>query len=63
MHQDNRAASNPSRCAWASNDLRTCYHDEEWGVPLHADRALFEFLILWDPPDGRGHDGLRPWHV
>ena len=36
----------PSRCAWASNELAIRYHDEEWGVPVHDDRTLFEFLIL-----------------
>ena len=37
----------PSRCAWAGdNALYQAYHDQEWGVPLHDDRALFEFLIL-----------------
>jgi DNA-3-methyladenine glycosylase I len=35
-----------NRCTWASNDLNIPYHDTEWGVPLHDDRALFEFLIL-----------------
>jgi len=34
------------RCSWASNDLLIHYHDTEWGVPLHDDRRLFEFLIL-----------------
>jgi DNA-3-methyladenine glycosylase I len=35
------------RCAWSSSDpLSTAYHDTEWGVPLHDDRGLFEFLIL-----------------
>jgi DNA-3-methyladenine glycosylase I len=34
------------RCGWASNELSIRYHDEEWGVPLHDDGALFEFLIL-----------------
>ena len=34
------------RCAWASTSLLTAYHDEEWGVPVHDDRRLFEFLIL-----------------
>lgn len=34
------------RCAWASNELAIRYHDEEWGVPVHDDRTLFEFLIL-----------------
>jgi len=35
------------RCAWPKNDpLYIKYHDEEWGVPLKEDKALFEFLIL-----------------
>ncbi len=35
------------RCAWAGSDpLYVAYHDEEWGVPVHDDRVLFEFLIL-----------------
>jgi len=35
------------RCAWAGNDpLYQIYHDTEWGVPLHDDRLLFEFLVL-----------------
>ena len=34
------------RCAWARGDQYIAYHDEEWGVPLHDDRALFELLIL-----------------
>ena len=35
-----------NRCEWAANELMIPYHDEEWGVPLHDDRLLFEFLIL-----------------
>ena len=38
--------SSPTRCAWATTPLGIAYHDEEWGVPLHDDRRLFEFLIL-----------------
>jgi DNA-3-methyladenine glycosylase I len=34
------------RCAWATIPLAIAYHDTEWGVPLHDDRALFELLIL-----------------
>jgi DNA-3-methyladenine glycosylase I len=34
------------RCDWARTELAIAYHDREWGVPLHDDRALFEFLIL-----------------
>jgi DNA-3-methyladenine glycosylase I len=37
----------PRRCPWAGTDPRMiAYHDEEWGVPVHDDRLLFEFLIL-----------------
>ena len=35
-----------NRCSWATNELSILYHDEEWGVPVHDDRTLFEFLIL-----------------
>ena len=36
------------RCAWCPSDdeLYCCYHDEEWGVPVHNDRKLFEMLVL-----------------
>ena len=35
-----------NRCSWARNEHAIRYHDEEWGVPVHDDRTLFEFLIL-----------------
>ena len=34
------------RCSWASSEPNLTYHDQEWGVPVHDDRKLFEFLIL-----------------
>jgi DNA-3-methyladenine glycosylase I len=34
------------RCAWPKADLDIAYHDTEWGVPIHDDRILFEFLTL-----------------
>jgi DNA-3-methyladenine glycosylase I len=34
------------RCAWAKRPLDIQYHDQEWGVPQHDDRVLFEFLVL-----------------
>ena len=38
---------NKTRCAWAGDDpVYHRYHDKEWGVPLHNDKTLFEFLIL-----------------
>ncbi|MEN6303894.1 MAG: DNA-3-methyladenine glycosylase I [Armatimonadia bacterium] len=36
-----------TRCPWTGEDpLMLAYHDEEWGVPVHDDRLLFEFLVL-----------------
>ena len=35
-----------TRCSWATTELYHRYHDTEWGVPLHDDQQLFEFLIL-----------------
>jgi DNA-3-methyladenine glycosylase I len=44
---ENMADRSVTRCDWNLNDaLLTRYHDEEWGVPLHDDRILFEFLAL-----------------
>ena len=39
-------ASATKRCSWAKGELNIAYHDFEWGVPVHDDRTLFEFLIL-----------------
>jgi DNA-3-methyladenine glycosylase I len=36
----------PRRCPWAKSDIYISYHDREWGVPVHDDRLLFEFLVL-----------------
>jgi DNA-3-methyladenine glycosylase I len=41
-----RKPSQAVRCPWAKSDLYIAYHDQEWGVPIHDDRLLFEFLIL-----------------
>lgn len=36
-----------NRCTWCGDDaLYTAYHDDEWGIPIHDDRLLFEFLVL-----------------
>lgn len=62
------------RCGWAKSDIMIRYHDEEWGVPLHDDRMLFEFLCLEGAQAGlswetilkkrenyrRAFDGFRP---
>jgi DNA-3-methyladenine glycosylase I len=46
------------RCPWAKNDLAKRYHDEEWGVPCHNDRVLFEFLILEGAQAGLSWDTI-----
>jgi DNA-3-methyladenine glycosylase I len=62
------------RCPWAQSDIMIRYHDEEWGVPLHDDQRLFEFLCLEGAQAGlswqtilkkrenyrRAFDGFRP---
>lgn len=46
------------RCAWAGGDpLMQAYHDEQWGVPLHDDRMLFEMLTL------EGAQAGLSWHT
>jgi DNA-3-methyladenine glycosylase I len=39
-------ADSQQRCAWATTPLSIAYHDDEWGLPVHDDRTLFEFLTL-----------------
>lgn len=47
MSSSRSKSPNRGRCAWAGGDaLYQAYHDQEWGVPVHDDRRLFEFLIL-----------------
>ena len=47
QHAHHLEAADKPRCAWAISDpLYRHYHDSEWGVPLHDDRKLFEFLVL-----------------
>jgi len=46
------------RCPWAKNELAVEYHDEEWGVPVHDDRLLFEFLILEGAQAGLSWDTI-----
>jgi len=50
--------NNVVRCAWASNELSILYHDQEWGVPQHDDRVLFEFLILEGAQAGLSWDTI-----
>ena len=46
------------RCTWAKNELAIQYHDQEWGVPVHDDRMLFEFLILEGAQAGLSWDTI-----
>ncbi|HEY3856102.1 MAG TPA: DNA-3-methyladenine glycosylase I [Verrucomicrobiae bacterium] len=46
-----------SRCPWPSDALYIAYHDTEWGVPVHDDRTIFEFLIL------EGAQAGLSWHT
>jgi DNA-3-methyladenine glycosylase I len=47
-----------TRCGWARNELAVRYHDEEWGVPLHDDRAIFEFIVLEGAQAGLSWDTI-----
>lgn len=47
-----------TRCSWPQNDLSIRYHDDEWGVPSHDDRHLFEFLILEGAQAGLSWDTI-----
>jgi len=46
MVKKSHASTELRRCPWAQGDQYIDYHDKEWGVPVHDDRLLFEFLIL-----------------
>ncbi len=46
-----------ARCPWPVDDLYRAYHDQEWGVPLHDDQRLFEFLVL------EGAQAGLSWHI
>jgi DNA-3-methyladenine glycosylase I len=51
-------AKSMKRCTWPSNELAIRYHDEEWGVPQHDERKLFEFLILEGAQAGLSWDTI-----
>ncbi|HEX3068519.1 MAG TPA: DNA-3-methyladenine glycosylase I [Thermoanaerobaculia bacterium] len=46
MNRLRKTEDEPVRCAWARTPLGIAYHDLEWGVPVHDDNILFEFLTL-----------------
>src|SRR5213075_2135571 len=45
------------RCPWPTDEMYCHYHDTEWGVPLHDDRKLFEFIVL------EGAQAGLSWHI
>jgi len=51
-------SASPQRCSWAKNDLNIPYHDQEWGVPVHDDHLLFEFVILEGAQAGLSWDTI-----
>jgi DNA-3-methyladenine glycosylase I len=59
MQQDKSQPKNDgvARCPWPVDDLYRAYHDREWGVPLHDDQKLFEFLVL------EGAQAGLSWHI
>jgi DNA-3-methyladenine glycosylase I len=50
--------NNLVRCQWAASELNIPYHDEEWGVPVHDEKKLFEFLILEGAQAGLSWDTI-----
>jgi DNA-3-methyladenine glycosylase I len=52
------AKKNLKRCSWAANERAVTYHDEEWGLPNHDDRHLFEMLILEGAQAGLSWDTI-----
>jgi DNA-3-methyladenine glycosylase I len=50
--------TNKVRCHWAQKEINIPYHDQEWGVPVHDDRVLFEFLILEGAQAGLSWDTI-----
>jgi DNA-3-methyladenine glycosylase I len=54
----NPKPANLIRCSWPSDERSIRYHDEEWGVPTHDDKTLFEFLILEGAQAGLSWDTI-----
>ena len=52
-----RTPDRSTRCGWAFDDLYAAYHDTEWGVPIHDDQTIFEFLVL------EGAQAGLSWHT
>ena len=47
-----------TRCGWAASEVMIAYHDQDWGVPVHDDRTLFEMLILEGAQAGLSWDTI-----
>jgi len=58
MPGKNPPPDNRARCTWAAKPINIPYHDTEWGVPVHDDRLLFEFLILEGAQAGLSWDTI-----
>lgn len=58
MGKVSQRSNDLTRCPWARNPLSIAYHDQEWGVPVHDDRRLFEFLILEGAQAGLSWDTI-----
>src|SRR6201997_1983776 len=58
MHQKPKPPNAPQRCHWAANEWNIPSPDQEWGVPIHDDRLLFEFLILEGAQAGLSWDTI-----
>ncbi len=54
----NSSDSGVIRCPWAGSEINIPYHDKEWGVPVHDDRLLFEFIILEGAQAGLSWDTI-----
>ena len=51
------------RCGWARTPSSIAYHDAEWGVPVHDDRVLFEFLVLEDRLNSKHQGQFRHRYI
>ncbi|MBV8891100.1 MAG: DNA-3-methyladenine glycosylase I [Acidobacteria bacterium] len=58
MFRQATQAGGVRRCVWAQNEVSIRYHDEEWGVPQHDDRKLFELLLLEGAQAGLSWDTI-----
>ena len=58
-----KRATELNRCPWAKGDEYVQYHDAEWGVPVHDDKILFEFLTLEGAQAGLSWATILKWNI